>query len=648
MLPSGAGRRFQQARTMTTEVARTMAEQQPPRVILEVLTSSLSGKRIPLSSNELRKGIMLGRAPDCRVRFDAARDLKVSSHHALLEERDDGIYVRDQGSANGLYVNRTRAGNEGVRLYDGSEISLGHEGAVVRTVIPGEAPPPRQPTSLSEKLGQQPAPGAQAVASAPVEGGELTMVVEAVGARVGAGEKTKHLIKAVAEELEARQEQKRGSLATMVGALFMAIVAAATVGVWYYQHEEDAKAQAQSVSDADLARREQERDQAEKARQEREKEREKEMETLRQKLAQMETAIAEREKTLREEQDKRFEELKQQVDDQTASRVKEVSEAQLKQLREATEEELRKLQSQPSEQLWRDLVDRYNGSVFLIFVQYPLLNDKGEAVGIESGTGTGWLARTAEGKAWIVTNKHVIKPFLFKPELAISHAIQNVKPAPFKDWVIAAWQPGARIREKVGDSMISVRDGWATLPGGVGGKGGLKVLGFADDEMRMVGENWQEALQAAGFRTDLPQDIITRVKKAAVHEMDTFNDLAVLEFDRKDAGQLAVPLPIAGDDDLKKLHQLDPVISLGYPLGLSVIKGTTVTTSPATGDIRSLQLEVGVIGTSAPILPGNSGGPLIDKHGLVVGVITRRFEGTQGEAISAEHVRAVLKKLTGE
>jgi putative serine protease PepD len=124
--------------------------------------------------------------------------------------------------------------------------------------------------------------------------------------------------------------------------------------------------------------------------------------------------------------------------------------------------------------------------------------------------------------------------------------------------------------------------------------------------------------------------------------MDTIRDLAVLRFERKAGVTFGKPLPIATDEELKGLHKLDPVMALGYPLGLSVIKGTTVTASPVTGEIRNLQWEVGVIGTSAPILPGNSGGPLIDANGRVVGVITRRFEATQGEAISAEHARKLL------
>lgn len=620
-----------------------MREPGKPRVIIEVMTSSLAGRRFAFTSEDLRKGVMVGRAPDCNLRFDGARDLKVSGHHALLEERNDGIYLRDQGSSNGLYVQKRRATAEGTRVYDGYEINLGQEGALLRLVIPGDPPPPesRFPSSV-------PAAAPSSTNASDEDPQSLTLMVDAVGAQVGAGDKTKHMIKAVAQKLEARAATRRASLLTLVGALFMLIAAAGAIGVWYYNHQETLQAQEKADSTAVLDAKEKERDEAERKRAEAEKEREKELDALRKKLAALETAMADQVAELKAEQDKRFEQLRKDVDEQTAERVKEISEAQFKELRDATADQLKKLEElskEPADGDFRELLDKYNESVFLIFVQYPLLDETGKAVGIESGTGTGWLAKTSDKKAWIVTNKHVVKPFLFNAELSISHAIRNVKPAPMKDWVIAAWRPGTKLREKVGDTNLSVAEAWATLPGGRGGKGALRVKGFAPDDWITFGEDYEQYLTKAGFKTALPDAMLERVKAAGVHKMDTFNDLAVIEFDRRDGKELTTPLPIASDDELRSLHQMDKVMSLGYPLGLSVIKGTQVTTSPATGDIRSLQFEVGVIGTSAPVLPGNSGGPLINTNGKVVGVITRRFEGTQGEAISAKYARDLVAAL---
>jgi hypothetical protein len=628
---------------MSEEHQATLREPAAPRLIIEVLTSSLAGKRFAYTSKDLRSGILIGRAPDCNLRFDGARDLKVSGHHALLEERNDGIYLRDQGSSNGLYVNKMRATAEGTRVYDGWEINLGQEGAILRLVIAGDPPPPENKQAATV--------GAAAPAGSIDEGGEggsLSLMVNEIGGSVGAGDKTKYMIKAVAERLEARATKKRAGLLTMVIALFMLVAAGAAIGIWYYMEGEKKHEQEQADATARLDEEQRKREAAEKLRADAEKERQKELDDLRTKMGELETAMAEQVTTLKAEQEKRFEDLRKDVDDATAARVKEISEKQLEEMKKATAEEIKRLedlQREPSDSGFRQIIDTYNNSVFLIFVQYKLLDETGKAVGIESGTGTGWLARTSDNKAWVVTNKHVIKPFMFKPELAISHAIQNVSPEPMKDWVICAWRPGAKLREKVGDSNLDISEAWARLPGGRGGNGSLTVRGFADDDWTYFGDNYAAHLEAAGFRTDLPQAIIDRVKKAGIHNMDTFNDLAVLELDRRDKKELTTPLPIASDDELKALHQMDRCMSLGYPLGLSVIKGTTVTTSPAAGDIRSLQFEVGVIGTSAPILPGNSGGPLIDTRGKVIGVITRRFEGNQGEAISAKYARDLVDKL---
>ena len=62
----------------------------------------------------------IGRAPQSDVFLD---DITVSRDHALLERRDDGLYLTDRASLNGTYVNRHRV--ETVRLADGDELQIG-------------------------------------------------------------------------------------------------------------------------------------------------------------------------------------------------------------------------------------------------------------------------------------------------------------------------------------------------------------------------------------------------------------------------------------------------------------------------------------------------------------------------------------------
>lgn len=68
----------------------------------------------------------------------------------------------------------------------------------------------------------------------------------------------------------------------------------------------------------------------------------------------------------------------------------------------------------------------------------------------------------------------------------------------------------------------------------------------------------------------------------------------------------------------------EPVAALGYPLpgvlspSVGASTGTISSLSGIRGDTRFIQIN-------APIQPGNSGGPLIDEHGAVIGVIVSKL-----------------------
>ena len=109
---------------------------------------------------------------------------------------------------------------------------------------------------------------------------------------------------------------------------------------------------------------------------------------------------------------------------------------------------------------------------------------------------------------------------------------------------------------------------------------------------------------------------------------DPVNDLALLQADRA-AGE-----PTGFRESLR----LDPgedVVTVGYPLsGLlgSNAQVTTGTISALTGtanDSRVLQF-------TAPVQTGNSGGPLFDAYGLVVGIVSHK--------LNAEHIH----RITGD
>jgi S1-C subfamily serine protease len=75
-----------------------------------------------------RKGyIGLGRHPLSDVRFDAERDLDVSSRHAAIVRKTEGFVLQDLGSRNGTFVNGTRITGDTL-LRDGDVIGFGANG----------------------------------------------------------------------------------------------------------------------------------------------------------------------------------------------------------------------------------------------------------------------------------------------------------------------------------------------------------------------------------------------------------------------------------------------------------------------------------------------------------------------------------------
>jgi len=131
---------------------------------------------------------------------------------------------------------------------------------------------------------------------------------------------------------------------------------------------------------------------------------------------------------------------------------------------------------------------------------------------------------------------------------------------------------------------------------------------------------------------------------AQVIGTDAATDLAVV---RASASMLPA-LELATADTLR-VGQL--VIAIGDPLGLQ----STVTTGVVSALGRSLDAKDGriienVIQTDAALNPGNSGGPLVDTHGRVVGVNTAIIAGAQGIAfaIPAATARMVASTLIRE
>jgi serine protease Do len=117
--------------------------------------------------------------------------------------------------------------------------------------------------------------------------------------------------------------------------------------------------------------------------------------------------------------------------------------------------------------------------------------------------------------------------------------------------------------------------------------------------------------------------------RATLVGTDPLSDLAILKIDRNDLRDPASKLPVARFGDSDSLKVGDVVLAMGSPAGLSqsVTKGVVANTEMIAPGGGGLSLDGEVVGElvrwighDAVIFPGNSGGPLVNLKGEIIGV----------------------------
>jgi serine protease Do len=100
---------------------------------------------------------------------------------------------------------------------------------------------------------------------------------------------------------------------------------------------------------------------------------------------------------------------------------------------------------------------------------------------------------------------------------------------------------------------------------------------------------------------------------------DEANDLAVLRVLPKDRGAIpnVTPIAVVDSGDVRLGEQ---VYTLGFPLG-SILGESPKVTEGTISALVGLQDDPRTLQISVPVQPGNSGGPLIDARGRVVGIV---------------------------
>ena len=119
----------------------------------------------------------------------------------------------------------------------------------------------------------------------------------------------------------------------------------------------------------------------------------------------------------------------------------------------------------------------------------------------------------------------------------------------------------------------------------------------------------------------------------SVHAWDRTLDLAILRVDKTGLKPLSL-------GDSSKLIQGMPVVAMGTPHGLdfSFVQGVI--------SARRIVENVEMLQVALPIEPGNSGGPILDLHGRVHGVVTLKSLVTDnlGFAVPSNLLKPLLEK----
>jgi S1-C subfamily serine protease len=192
-------------------------------------------------------------------------------------------------------------------------------------------------------------------------------------------------------------------------------------------------------------------------------------------------------------------------------------------------------------------------------------------------------------------------------------------------------QAVVRVVETVGRATIGVMPPRNQRQGGQGSGFVITPDGYALTNSHVVADRDKlTATTQEGDRLD-----------AEVVGDDPATDLALIRLAARD-----LPLCTLGDSAALRVGQL--VIAIGNPLGFE----STVSTGVVSALGRSMRSQHGrlienVIQHTAPLNPGNSGGPLVDSRGRVIGVNTAVVYMAQGLgfAVPGNTARWVIGEL---
>ncbi|MCE9565065.1 MAG: trypsin-like peptidase domain-containing protein [Planctomycetes bacterium] len=186
------------------------------------------------------------------------------------------------------------------------------------------------------------------------------------------------------------------------------------------------------------------------------------------------------------------------------------------------------------------------------------------------------------------------------------------------------------VAEKLRPAVVNLRVGKGARAGG-----GSGVL-FTPDGFLLTNHHVVDDADKVRVRLNDGSELSGRVVGN-----DPWTDLAVVQIEGN-----TFPFASLGDSAKLKVGQL--AVAIGSPLGFE----STVTAGVISALGRTLRSVSGhlvdnIVQTDAALNPGNSGGPLVDSHGRVVGINTAIIQPAQGIcfAVPVNTAKTILPQL---
>ena len=175
-------------------------------------------------------------------------------------------------------------------------------------------------------------------------------------------------------------------------------------------------------------------------------------------------------------------------------------------------------------------------------------------------------------------------------------------------------------------NYVSVTDRWGTTTGGTALAGTGSGFIISQDGYVMTNYHVVEGAQKLTVTTHMGEEYTAQLVGS-----DEINDVALLKLDATGLD----PVEIGSSTDLLVG---DMVIAIGNPLGELT---ATATVGYVSGKDRSVTTDgtmINMLQTDAAINSGNSGGPLFNMKGQVIGITTAKYSGNSSSGASIEGI----------